>query len=493
MAEENANPTPPVEVVQASSLSGCAQQDQPTIEGGMPHETGKMPVLLPVDEPLSSAPRTDRADKLAFALATLVALLVYLFTLAPEVTLEDSGVLVTSAFYGGVAGPPGQPVWTLYSRVFTKILPFSNPAWRVAVGSAVAGALLCGFVAMIISFSANAIFKDAKLLEKLTRPDWDKLRIGGGVAASLVLGFNGPFWYEALVADIWSLSFLLFAIVLWLLLRVSFYSGGRGALCLAFLLFGLLLTNSQELLVALPGFVCLLMFNRARLGRDLAMFFLPLAAILTAANSWNANPPLFTDHPWNWPMTAAFVAVVLIGCFAAIVTEGLGTHWKSALAAACGLIGGFAFYLYLPMASMTTPPVNWGYPRTVEGFLHVLARGQYEKICPTNSAGRYAEQLWHFFWNTGEDFGWLYLCIGVLGGWFLWGSNLRGRRWLLGLVAVWICTGPLMLAMLNPSDDRQSRELVAIFCDASHIILTVLLGIGLICVGAWLTRSSKQT
>src|SRR5689334_5677780 len=88
--------------------------------------------------------RLDCADWLSFAVTTLLALTGYLLTLAPEVTLEWSGILGTAAMYGGVGPPQGYPVWTIYSWLFIKLLPFSNPAWRVAVGSAVAGALACG-------------------------------------------------------------------------------------------------------------------------------------------------------------------------------------------------------------------------------------------------------------------------------------------------------------------------------------------------------------
>lgn len=452
-----------------------------------------MPVPPVDDEPLIPAPRTDRADKLAFGIATLVALVVYLFTLAPDNTLGESGEQVTSAFYAGVAGPPGHPVWVLYSWVFTKILPFSNPAWRVTVGSAVAGALLCGVVAMIISFSANAIFRNATFRGKLAGTDWDKLRMGGAVAASLVMAFNGWFWSEAVIVDISSLSFLLFAIAVWLLMRVSFYSGGRGALCLAFLFFGMLLTSSQELLVALPGFICLVMFSRVRLGRDLAIFLLPLAAVLTALHHFNANPWPLNGEARDWPVILAFIVAMLAGVVAMIRTTGLGSHWKSAAAAALGFTGGLAFYLYLPIASMTTPPMNWAYPRTIEGFCHLISRGQFERINPTASPGRYLGQLWYFLESVGEDFGWVYLGIAVVGAFFLCRANIPGRRWLAGLAAVWVCTGPLMVAMLNAGNDLQSRELVAPFFCASYIILAVLLGIGLIILGAWFTRSSKQT
>src|SRR6266436_3069120 len=93
----------------------------------------------------------QRVDWLSFGLATVLTLIVYLWTLAPEVTLEMSGILSTAAMYGGVAHPPGFPLWTLYSWLFTKLLPFSNIAWRVAVSSAVASALTCGVIVLLVS------------------------------------------------------------------------------------------------------------------------------------------------------------------------------------------------------------------------------------------------------------------------------------------------------------------------------------------------------
>jgi hypothetical protein len=41
---------------------------------------------------------------------------------------------------------------------------------------------------------------------------------------------------------------------------------------------------------------------------------------------------------------------------------------------------GPLLYNYLPVASEQNPPMNWGYARSIEGFWHALARGQFEKI-----------------------------------------------------------------------------------------------------------------
>ena len=42
---------------------------------------------------------------------------------------------------------------------------------------------------------------------------------------------------------------------------------------------------------------------------------------------------------------------------------------------------GVSFYAYMPIVSdLRNPPMNWGYPRTWEGFKHAIMRGQYEQI-----------------------------------------------------------------------------------------------------------------
>ncbi len=42
---------------------------------------------------------------------------------------------------------------------------------------------------------------------------------------------------------------------------------------------------------------------------------------------------------------------------------------------------GVSFYAYMPIVSdLRNPPMNWGYPRTWDGFKHAILRGQYEAI-----------------------------------------------------------------------------------------------------------------
>src|SRR6267154_6719028 len=124
-----------------------------------------------------SGPFFERTDWLGFGITALVALLVYLATLAPDVTLEFSGSLVTGAAYAGVPNNPGYPVWTIYSWLFAKLLPVSNLAWRMAVGSAVASSLACGFVAMMVSRGGAMLLENTPSFARWSPAEQRLLRV----------------------------------------------------------------------------------------------------------------------------------------------------------------------------------------------------------------------------------------------------------------------------------------------------------------------------
>ena len=83
-------------------------------------------------------PLFRKIDWFALLIAFGVVWFVYYLTLAPEVTLEDSGELCTGAFYAGIPHPPGYPFWAIYSWLWTVMLPVGNVAWRVEMGESFA-------------------------------------------------------------------------------------------------------------------------------------------------------------------------------------------------------------------------------------------------------------------------------------------------------------------------------------------------------------------
>lgn len=425
--------------------------------------------------PGRASTRLDRVDGLSFGVTTLVALAVYLFTLAPVVTVSWSGLMSTSAMYGGVASPPGCPVWTIYSWLFIKLLPFSNIAWRVAVGSAVAGATASGLVALMVSHSGSFLFHDIPAFERFAAGQWDLIRIGCGCVAGLALGLSGRFWNESAFLDYWTFTVLLFVIVVYLLMRWA-ETGSRRLCRLAFFAYALLLTNSEEFVIVLPGIVCTVMLVEPRLGRDVAFVVLPLGA---AVNWWSGFPTL-AGFGWDRPILDAFVTAFLFALVMAAVTRGIGTEWKSALACGLFLLLGLAVFFYLPVVSMTNPPMNWGYPRTLEGFFHVVSRGQYERVNPTVGFAQFSIQLWGVSKDIGGEFGWVYLVFAVLPFGFVWRMGEIGRRWMLSLLPIFICAGPLLVVLLNPEfDSRDAGNLFGTHFFPSYSLVALWAGIGL--------------
>ena len=122
----------------------------------------------------------------------------------------------------------------------------------------------------------------------------------------------------------------------------------------------------------------------------------------------------------------------------------------------------------------------------------MLTRGQYEHWHPTDELGRFVGQLWIVTKDAGAGFGWPYLVFAALPLGLLRRTGGCARHWLLGLTAVLVCVGPLMVALLNPSEDRASVELIAPFFAAMYVVLALWTGLGLMVFGSMVAKPPMQ-
>src|SRR6184192_3889973 len=139
-----------------------AEKLKPTKAQGRsaPSQTVPSPPAKPITPPLFR-----KIDWLTFGVTALLVFVGYFLTIAPDLTLEDSGELATGSFYAGVPHPPGYPVWTMYTWFFTRILPWGNVAWRVGIAAAFAGTMGCGFLALITSRGSSMIMEGIESLK----------------------------------------------------------------------------------------------------------------------------------------------------------------------------------------------------------------------------------------------------------------------------------------------------------------------------------------
>ena len=455
------------------------------------------PVPAPPSPPVKVPPLFRKIDWLALVLAFVGVWIVYLYTLAPELTIEDSGELCTGSFYAGIPHPPGYPFWAIYSWFWTWILPFGNVAWRVEVGESFAAAMGCGLLAFMVSRGSSMLIEGIEELKTISKQWENAICIVSGTVAGLLLGLGVFMWKQSDVINRISLFGVpwLLAVIL-LLMRWGYAPQQRRYLYLAMLFYGWLATIHQSLLLSAPGVEILIAFMLPALGRDLfftnsILYFIILCFIGTgtipALNAMTATEKVFF-HVIGLSSLAGTIWLYL-------KTRKLGTEWKAVIIMGLMWLAGVLVYLYEPISCMTDPPMEWGYPRTVEGFFHALSRGQYNNSQGTDvfqNPSQFFFQLFYLADGLSESFTWVYLFIGLIPFLFLKKMHKRERNWILGLTAIYFFISVVLVVVLNVSADRMTIELNKVFFTASHAIFAMMIGYGVTILAAYVATHYEK-
>jgi hypothetical protein len=160
-------------------------------------------------------------------------LIAYACTAARTVQGGDTGEFGCIALLGGVAHPPGYPLYTLLARI-AGLVPVGAPFLRISLLSSICGAAACA-VLMHVGWRVTG-------------------RLGAAVVAALGFALSPLAWRLAGVPEVFSLHALLSAGILLLSLRFAEGTGDRPwreAFALG-LGFGLGLANHQTTLFVAP-------------------------------------------------------------------------------------------------------------------------------------------------------------------------------------------------------------------------------------------------
>jgi tetratricopeptide (TPR) repeat protein len=79
----------------------------------------------------------------------------------------------------------------------------------------------------------------------------------------------------------------------------------------------------------------------------------------------------------TWSTAMRFFYFVMLGVIILLVLKWRRTDLRILVLVPLMIIVGLLPYAYMPLASMTNPPMNWGYTRTPEGFFYSINRTQY--------------------------------------------------------------------------------------------------------------------
>ncbi len=468
----------------------------PPAKSPAPPAGAKPPAPLPT--PTGPVPPLFRGiDWLTLIITLAIVWVIYFICLAPEVTLEDSGELCTASYYAGIPHPPGYPFWTIYTWLWTVLVPFKNIAWRVALAEASTAAMAAGVLAFMVSRGSSMLMEGIEELKNMTG-NWERaICMVCGITAGLMMGLGSSMWKESVVINRISLFGVPWMmLVLLCLMRWNYAPHQRGYLYLGFFFLGICSTIHQTLTMAIMGIEIGVAARDAKLGRDL--FLLNTVVYLLGLGAKAGHLVGFFDT--STPMVFTIYNGVGLASMAACVylmikTSGLCTEWKAVLYIGLLSFCGASFYFYEALSGMTNPPMEWGYPRTVEGFWHALSRGQYDKINPTDvfhDPGHFLTELGMLVTGLADAFSWVAMFFALLPFLFLLKMQKRERSWIIMVGAIYPFLGVLLAITLNPTRERQTADLVKVFFTASHAVVAILIGYGLAMTAAFMATNYQR-
>ncbi len=447
-------------------------------------------------------------DWLAALIATLVSGFAFYYYMAPEVTLQDSGELVTGAFNFGVPHPPGYPLWALMGYLWSHfIVPFGNPAWRMGTLSVVTGAMTVGLLTIMMTRSLRLLLHSLPWGDQVDErlQHWMALFIG--TACALFFGFNRGVWLWACVSEMRVLNVFSFVLTSCIFFAWMMQPHRRGFLYAMLLIFGLSLSNHQTIavmalpfavgtfLIGLEQFLDVLRRNPATSNKfELFMKTQSSFAELGIAGLLSIMVGLII---WAWLTTSTTNAMFNDSSFwQGIIAGALGvagiiaarmTKWwnvRRALFSAGMFMAGVSVYIYMPLAAWTNPPMNWGYAATKEGFVHAVTRGQYEKI---QTASFFSQEFFLkiklFIEAMVNQYSLAFTLLGLVSPIvlaYVWTRcKPRGRSWMAFVWVAFLISSLGLLTIINPKLDRQDQEINIKFFAPAHGFYAMLIGYGI--------------
>jgi tetratricopeptide (TPR) repeat protein len=511
MAKKNNKPQP------------TPSKSTPAGQPGAPAPAG--PVAPPeMTAPQPSRPFFAKEDWIAAGATFLISGAAFLYYMSPEVTLEDSGELVTGAFNFGVPHPPGYPLWAFLGWVWRHLAPFGNPAWRICLMSVLTGALVVGVLNLLMTRSILTMLRAVTWADGLDEKmkHWIALTVGSCVA--LMFGFNRGVWLWACVPEMRVLNVFMFILTACTFFAWMMRPERYAYLYATLLIYGLGISNHQTIAVmGLPfwfgafvvGLQRLWESRPAQLRPSVVMpafkpFCEATVAALRSASAgfsgwaWLESGPPADDFTWRAVACGVVGAALLVG-----LALQKWLNWKRALICTVCFLAGCAFYLYMPISASTNPPMNWGYTATKQGFLHHITRGQYEKLNVASPLSKdFFIQIYLFVHallqqyspNLKNDGDYLlgipivaFALVTVVALCWCWKDlRPRARSWLLFVWAAFLTTSFGLLTIINPGLDKQNQEINIKFFAPAHGFYAMLIGYGIALAIAWVLARWKD-
>jgi len=333
----------------------------------------------------------------ACAIVTIISAVTYLMTMESSASFWDCGEFIASSYKLEVGHPPGNPTFQLLARIFSMAFGAENAAVAVNALSAMCSAFTIFFLYLTIVFFAKRVvkLKDEESFE--IRPSAAVAVIGSGVLGALAYAFSDTFWFSAVEAEVYAMSSLFTATVLWAMTKwyenADKPHANRWIVLIAFLM-GLSIGVHLLNLLMIPALVFLYYFKKKEDGTytfwQCCGIFLIGVVILGVLNfivipylpKLAAYFDLFFVNVLGLPFNSGAVFFVILLFVLGFVGAFQTLKKKKALAntiIVCGLaiLAGYSLFSICVIRSCAKTPTNEYQPDNPFTLVRYLSREQY--------------------------------------------------------------------------------------------------------------------
>ncbi len=322
-----------------------------------------------------------QVNRIIAGLVFVVALVMYILTLAPTVVFWDVGEFVAAAKMLQVPHPPGSPLFLLAVRVVMMVPFVADQAVRAHAFSAVLSAFAISFVYLIII----ELFQQYRKL-----PD----SLGGRIAyyASAAIGawslaFSSTYWDNSIEAEVYGASMFFVTAILWLAMRwydkADEPHNEKYVLMMAYLIGLSLGVHLLSILVVIP-ILMMVYFKRYDLNLRSAVFF----SLISLAIFFTIYPGLVKMLPGLMDGELEGTKSVVIAWFPWIIivllVYGAYRSYQSgkkmvhlALLSSVLILLGYSTYVMVIIRANADLPMDENDPSNLERLTSYLGREQY--------------------------------------------------------------------------------------------------------------------
>ena len=338
-----------------------------------------------------------RTDRLVAAAVFVYALVLYMLTVAPTASFWDAGEFIAIAHGLQVSHPPGAPFYMLVGRLFSMFVPMEYIALAVNLVSVFASA----FTILLTHLIIVRLVREWQGDEATWTTPQRITALAGGVIGACTFAVTDSFWFNAVEAEVYAMSMLFTAVVVWLIMKWSeqarreeaALAGGQHP-------FGLQANRYLVLIAYLFGLAI-----GVHLLNLLAIFFIALIFFFTefdkedwaTADRWKGivaagaissvaflliYPGIIQKLPQMAGSTGAPM-LFLLAVFALVVFGVYYTQKRQMQVSNLIMVSilmvliGYSTYALIFIRSAADPPIDENDPETAEAIVSYLTREQY--------------------------------------------------------------------------------------------------------------------